>query len=136
MARTYAEDTKVPVTKSHNDIHKMLTSIGADRIGIMFGGDEGSIVVFQAGDVMYKFAQPPLAETIRNKEQAERAAWRALVLLIKAKTVAIQQGISTIEREFMADTVMPDGSTLVEHHKALVSHNYGEDGPPRLSFMQ
>jgi predicted NUDIX family NTP pyrophosphohydrolase len=134
MARVYAQDTQVPVNQSHNEIHKMLTALGATRIGIMFG-PEGSIIVFQVREVMYKFQQPPASENIRNKEQAERAAWRAMVLLIKAKKVAIEQGISSVEREFMADTVMPDGTTLIEHHEEVIKHNY-KDGPPRLTFMQ
>lgn len=134
--RIYAQDTKVPVNKSHNDVHKELTAIGAERIGIMFGGDQGSIVVFQAGDVMYKITQPDLSDAIKNTDQAERAAWRAVFLLVKAKAVAIKQGISTVEQEFMANTVMPDGSTLIEHHRDIVEHNYSNDGPPRLTFMQ
>ena len=61
------------------------------------------------------------------------AAWRAFVLLVKAKKVAIEQGISTVEREFFADTVMPGGSTLYDHHAELIAHNY-RDGVPRLGF--
>lgn len=132
--KVYAQDTKVPVTQSHNEIHKMLTAVGADQIGIMFSNGDGSIIVFRINDVMYRFSQPALDERIKNKEQAERAAWRAMVLLVKAKKVAIEQGISTVEREFMADTVMPDGKTLEHHHRQIIHHNY-QSGPPQLGFF-
>jgi hypothetical protein len=45
-------------------------------------------------------------------DQAVRARWRALLLIIKAKLEAIAGGISTLEREFLADVVMPDSQTV------------------------
>ena len=33
-------------------------------------------------------------------------------MVIKAKLVAVEAGISTIEREFLADVVLPDGHTV------------------------
>ncbi len=48
-------------------------------------------------------------------EQACRARWRALLLVIKAKLEAVEVGISTIEHEFLAWTVIPgDGRTVGE----------------------
>ena len=45
-------------------------------------------------------------------EQACRARWRALYLIIKAKLEAIESGISTVEHEFLSDVVVPNGQTV------------------------
>ena len=48
-------------------------------------------------------------------EQAIKQRWRALVLAVKAKLEAVEIGISTLEKEFMAFVVMPDGRQLGDH---------------------
>ena len=45
-------------------------------------------------------------------EQACRSRWRSLYLIIKAKLEAVESGISTIDREFLYDVVLPDGRTV------------------------
>jgi hypothetical protein len=45
-------------------------------------------------------------------EQNRRTRWRAVVLLLKAKLELIQIGISTIEHEFMADMLLPNGDKV------------------------
>ncbi len=45
-------------------------------------------------------------------EQACRQRWRALALVVKAKLEAVESGISTVEQEFMAHIVLPDGQTV------------------------
>ena len=44
--------------------------------------------------------------------QAVRQRWRALLLVIKAKLEAVDAGISTLEEEFLAATVLPDNRTV------------------------
>jgi hypothetical protein len=39
--------------------------------------------------------------------------WRALALVIKAKLEAVAAGITTVEQEFLAHIVLPDGHTTV-----------------------
>lgn len=51
-------------------------------------------------------------ERRREWEQACRAKWRALLLIVKAKLEAVAQGISTVEREFLADVVTINGQTV------------------------
>jgi hypothetical protein len=48
----------------------------------------------------------------KSAEAAERQRWRALVLVLKAKLEAVASGISTVDAEFMAAVVMPNGMTL------------------------
>ena len=128
--RTYAQDTNVSVDKSTADVKKMLKALGADRIAVIESSD-GNFLAFQHGSVAYKLTQPKLDIPRKSEEQCDRAAWRAIVLLVKAKKVAIDQGITTLEREFFSDTMLPDGTVLGDHHKAIVGHNY-TDGPPLL----
>jgi hypothetical protein len=47
-------------------------------------------------------------------EQACRERWRQVVLLLKAKLEAVAIGLSTIEREFLADLYLSDGRTVHE----------------------
>lgn len=135
MKRVYAQDTTVPTYKSQNEVRTMLSAMGADRFAL--AEYDGQVVMrFRVGSVMYQIERPDLPE-IRGKsdEQRERAAWRALVLLVKAKRVAIEQGITTVEREFMADTVLPNGARLIDYHQELVSNSYA-DGPPQIGFYR
>lgn len=136
MSKVYAARSDVPVDRSQTEIRKILTELGADRFAF-YSQPSGDQIVFEIRDCYYRIAGPPLATEPKTKaqsEQAARSAWRALVLLVKAKKVAIDQGYTTVEREFMADTVMPDGTTLIEHREALVDFNYKQGGLPRLGF--
>jgi len=45
-------------------------------------------------------------------EQASRERWRQIVLLLKAKLELVRLGVSTVEKEFMADMVLPNGETV------------------------
>ena len=45
-------------------------------------------------------------------EQACRQRWRALLLIIRAKLEAVESGITTLETEFLANMVLPDGGTV------------------------
>lgn len=133
MARVYAQDTSVPAYRSQNEVRELLKSIGADRFAMM--EVEGRVVMrFAVRSVLYQIERPSLPDIKgASVDQRERAAWRSLVLLVKAKKVAIEQNITTVEHEFMADTVLPDGSRLIEHRQQIIDHAY-DAGPPRLGF--
>lgn len=134
MKRVYAQDTTVNAHQSQGEVRSMLHEVGATRYAVM--EHDGQVdIMFEINQTAYRISRPELPE-IKGKSipQRERAAWRALVLLIKAKKVAIDQGITTVEREFMADTLTRDGSLLIEHREALLAANYGTDGPPRLGY--
>lgn len=60
----------------------------------------------------------------KSWEQACRQRWRALALVIKAKLEAVECGISTIEREFLANVVMPDGSTVGDVIEEQIANAY------------
>lgn len=131
--RVYAEDTSVPAYRSQNEVREMLRAIGADRFAIM--EVEGRVAMrFAVNGTLYQIERPAPPEIKgATADQKERAAWRALVLLVKAKKVAIEQNITTVEREFMADTVLPNGARLIDYREQIIEHAYSE-GPPRLGF--
>ena len=45
-------------------------------------------------------------------EQEVRRRWRVFVIAIKAKLELIAAGVSTVDREFLADLLLPDGTTV------------------------
>lgn len=131
-ARRYAAGTTVPVSRSQDEIRDELRKLGADQIGVMEGGGRG-YVVFKIRDTLYRVASPETKAKARGSvEPEQRRIWRAIVLLVKARSVAIREGITTVEREFLADAVMPDGSTFADHSPRMIEQAYKDNGPPRL----
>lgn len=128
----YAEKTSVAVSKTKADIENLIQKAGA---GQFVSGYKGNMAVigFTLDNRQIRFILP-LPDKSDNKfwytperrnkrteeqayaawEQACRAKWRALYLIIKAKLEAIESGISTVEREFFYDIVLPDGTTIGE----------------------
>lgn len=45
-------------------------------------------------------------------QAAVRATWRALLLFVKAKLVGVDQGLTTIEQEFLPHILLPGGGTF------------------------
>ena len=64
-------------------------------------------------------------------EQAEREAWRRTLLVCKAKLEIVADGESTVEREFLADVMLPDGSTVHEQiaERLITAYSSGEMPP-------
>lgn len=133
MTRRYAEDTKVPVARSQEHVKADLRRVGADHIALMEGSDQ-HLVVFKVSEILYRIASAPTTKA-KNPEQETRRQWRAIALLVKAKTVSIIEGISSVEREFLADVVMPDGSTLADHSTRLIKQSYQEGGAPKMLML-
>ncbi|MCJ2127689.1 hypothetical protein MKK51_02295, partial [Methylobacterium sp. E-045] len=46
------------------------------------------------------------------RDQVRMCIWRALFIILKAKLVAIDRGVSTVEQAFLAHAVLPDGPTI------------------------
>ncbi|NEA22644.1 hypothetical protein [Actinomadura bangladeshensis] len=68
----------------------------------------------------------------REYEQAVRQSWAALALVIKAKLEAIEAGISTLDAEFLAGIVLPDGSTVGERTVPQIDAAYAGSTLPAL----
>jgi hypothetical protein len=126
----YANNTTVSPEKTQSDIRKTLQRYGGGKFGIM-QEDTAICVVFQYSNLTIRISVglPDKSEFVTTEtgrarkasaandayNQAVRQRWRALLLAIKAKLEAVESGISTIEREFMAFIVMPDERDLGDH---------------------
>ena len=127
MTDRYAARTDVPIDRSRAEIERLLVRYGATAFQYGWEGDV-SAIAFKLNDryVRILLPMPDRADVStsatgkrrsgdtqqRAYDQAVRQRWRALVLIIKAKLEAIASGITTIEREFLADVVMPNNQTV------------------------
>lgn len=112
QTRRFAEDTKVPVPNSQNELKRMLRAAGADEIAV-YEAAARNMVAFRLGSFFYRLTVE--ADTkARNAAQDERRAWRLLCLLVKAKLQAVREGVSTVEREFLADMMTDANFTVHE----------------------
>jgi hypothetical protein len=144
----YAATTNVSAESSRSEIERILTRYGADQF--MYGWDaDRAIVGFRAQDRQIKFeiVMPRRDErrfthhsrgmrtadgAHKEWEQGCRQRWRALALVIKAKLEAIEAGISEFEAEFMANIVLPDGSTVGEWMRPQIDAAYDSGRMPSM----
>ena len=128
--REYAEGTSVSVEKSRSEIESTLRRFGASQF--LSGWDqEMAYIAFKYRDRAIqltltlpergKFLRTPHRRQVRNAaevekawEQACRESWRCLALMVKAKLVAVEKGVATLENEFLAYTMLPDGGTVAQ----------------------
>ena len=126
----YAKSTTVSPEKSQAEIQSTLRKYGADRFGTMEEKTKAHVMFSYSGlSIQISIILPERSEFIKTEtgksrtksaidnqlDQEIRQRWRVLLLAIKAKLEAIECGISTIEEEFMAFIVMPDGLSLSSH---------------------
>ena len=144
----YAADTSVSQDKSRNEIEATLKRYGATSF--MYASEEAAAMIgFRISGRMVKFvlqmpdpkarefthtpakgmARSP-SEAQKAWEQAGRQRWRALALVIKAKLEAVAAGITSIEDEFLAHTVLPDGSTVGQFMKPQIALAYERGSMP------
>lgn len=133
----YAARTSVPIDRSQAEIKKILQRYNAD--GFVFGESrEKAIVQFEIESRRVRFVLPmpePPGRTQRSQaafDQACRTRWRALALAIKAKLECVASGITTIEQEFLAHIVLPNGSTVGEEIAQQIAESYSSRKMPPL----
>jgi hypothetical protein len=127
MPATYASKTEVPVTRSRDEIERTLTRFGAGKFAYFNDPPQVAIAFEIKGlRVMMRMTLPDRKNfeygptgryrseaTIEKEwEQACRQRWRTLAAAIKAKLAMVDDGISTVEREFLADVMLPTGQTI------------------------
>ena len=129
----YAEDTTVPVTKTVEEIDRLLASKGARSFATGSDREAGTAyVACRVNDRALLFRlqlpmpsdfamkpsratwRPPTprkrAEVDKLFERACRSRWRALLLAIKSKFVAIESGVETFDEAFLAALMVRDES--------------------------
>ena len=137
MTQRYAKNTSVPVSRSEAQLKELLRRYGADAIMTYEErAQKIAAVVFRVNGRNVRLSLPlpdpthadftqkrtsagrmkerSADEAHRKWEQACRARWRLLVMLVQAKLEAIEASISTFEREFLADIMLPDGDTFAQ----------------------
>lgn len=129
--RLYAEDTRVPVIQTRGEIEALLQRHGADQF--LSGSQHGQAIVgFRIKGLQIKIVLTmPKSDDAKAQKEARRR-WRALLLIIKAKLEAVASGISLIEDEFLAHTVMADGQTIGQWAKPQVESMYKSGKMPPL----
>lgn len=142
----YAATTDVSVAKSRAEIEATLERYGADAfayfteaeramIGFRISGRQVRFVVHLPAKGLREFTHHSRGErtpeaALAAWEQACRQKWRALALVIKAKLEAVAAGITTIEDEFLAHTLLPDGATVGEWARPQLAVAYRDGAMP------
>jgi len=145
----YANNTTVSPEKTQSDIRETLRKYGARKFGVM-EEDGKAHVMFEINNLMIQLTVelPDVNDFLKTSAgrsrkksaaneahvQAIRQRWRALLLAIKAKLEAIECGISTIEKEFMAFVIMPDGRSLSDHILPKLNEMSHTGKMPRLQL--
>lgn len=130
--RRFAERTSVPAGKSRSDIEDLLRKHGATQT---FTGTDSDNQVLHCGFSIEGRQVKMRATTANGKgpaEQRERQAWRALLLLVKGKLEMIAMGYTTFEVEFLANLVLPNGSTVADDVLPKVAKAYESGKMPNL----
>ena len=119
----YASRTKVPSDKTRMDIERLVKKYGAK--GFASGWHEGRAQVqFFAHNRHVRFT----VSTANATAVQERERWRALLLLVKAKLVAVDAKIATFEEAFVGDIVLPEtGRTVWESVREPLRISYEEN---------
>ena len=121
----YAKHTTVPVEKSQSEIRNILLKYKAEGFACGWEGNLDCLSWTHKG-VHYIVRMPRPAQP-----QAHRQRWRAMRLVIYAKLEAVECGISTVEREFMAWAMGPDGKTIGDIFEGKML-DWSKQGPRML----
>lgn len=144
----YAENTTVPVERSRAEIDRLLRKYGATAIATYWAEGQHAAVEFciAGRPVRLSVPMPSVAEVERDaagrkrnlvaqrraRDQIERQRWRALVLFLKSKLEAVALGLTTFDREFLADIVTAGGATVGELLVPQLERALSDGGLPRL----
>jgi hypothetical protein len=128
----YAESTNVGIDRSRAEIEQMLQRHGVERFG-SFTDRGRAALVFEIDGLSVRievvmperneerFRATPKRRTTRSASQAFaaweqecRRRWRSLAAVIKAKLIAIEDGVATVEQEFLPYVICANGQTVSE----------------------
>lgn len=146
---SYAQRTDVPSDRSRAEIERTLRRYGAGAFAYGWADHTAQVMFEMTGrriqfrlplpdPAAAEFTQTPTgrdrssAAAEREYEQAVRQRWRALALVIKAKLEAVEAGITTVEEEFLAHIVLPDGGTVGQWARPQLEQVYATSTMPAL----
>lgn len=147
---SYAENTNISVARTKADIEELVLKAGASQF-ISGINEDIAVIGFTLDARQIRFVLPlpdrnskeywytPSQNRERAPEQAYKiweqackSRWRSLYLIIKAKLEAVESGISTVEREFFYDIVLPNGKTVGEFMAPQIEEAYQTGNMPPL----
>lgn len=146
----YAAETRVTSEQSRAEIERTLQRYGASSFGYGWEGDLALIAFTLRGrKIRFVLRMPDRnsrtfthteargyarhPDVAREEwEKACRQRWRALALVVKAKLEAVDAGITTVEDEFLAGTMLPSGETVGEWVAPQVDEVYRTRQMPSL----
>lgn len=146
----YAANTVVPVIQSITELDRLVSKYGAS--GFAFGRDDSSPVtrvMFKLNDraLQFEVTKPNLDDyrltrqyqkrTIEQQRKLadteERRRWRALILVVKALLVGVEDGVITMDDAFLAYMVIPgDGRTVGAWAAQQLADAYTKGTPLQL----
>lgn len=123
MPRRFAEDTKVPISQSIDEIRRTVARYDGEQF-LHAAMDDRLIVGFtkEGRQVRFQVGQDP------GDPQNSRRLARALLLVLKAKLEAVASGVSIFDDEFLANIVMPDGKLVSAHVRPALTVAYERRG--------
>ena len=145
----YATNTTVSTERTRGEIERTLQRYGATSFAYGWEGN-AALIGFQMTGRRVRFILPlpdpedrafthtptgylrTRANAAKEYEQASRARWRALALVVKAKLEAVESGITTFEDEFLAHILLPNGQTYGEFAIPQLDAVYASGEVPRL----
>jgi hypothetical protein len=137
ITKRFAADTTVPAAKSKQQLDALLLKHGATQRGIFEESTRGVVMFTMQGrqfriSVKLPKVDNAIGPRARSKaEQDTRAAWRRVLLITKAKLeIALDSG--SVESEFLADVLLPDGRTVHEALAPQLAKSYTDGQMPPL----
>jgi hypothetical protein len=124
----FAEHTKVPFSKTVQDILALLRKAGASQVG-QYEEDKRLTIMFGMADRYVRFRVG-----WEDSERSQRQRGRALLLVIKAKLESVESGVETFEQAFLANVVMSDGQTVYERVSSDMQLEY-DSGKPAMYLI-
>jgi hypothetical protein len=139
----YARRTTVSPIKTRGEIEHELEKRGASAFGYNREGNQ-TVIAFTLDGLQVRmglelpnpnerrFTHTPTGQPRSAGSQADaydqevRRRWRALLLVVKAKLVAVDEGITTLEREFLADVMLPGGVTVLDRIRPAIEETRAE----------
>jgi hypothetical protein len=116
--RAYSS-TDVPAERTREEIGQLTARYGATKVACRLEGGEPrllrgrrparAVAEFDASGRHVRMAVP-LSDPAEDFEQEERRAWRALFHSLKARFVAVADGVEEFDQAFLAHIVTDAGS--------------------------
>jgi hypothetical protein len=136
-AVTYAKHTDVPVEKTKAAIEKLLAQHGATSRGVMQDDTKWiAAIAFVIKGAHFRVDVPlPNRRHFKSAQahdQAGRSRWRLVLLALKSKLELVALGASTVEREFLASLLLPNGHTVQEDLSEIIRRGMTDEGPRML----